>query len=68
VLGAAVGFDVATGVAVAVGLVEEVQPLIETRRRHPIKSKGNAYFSGVLILIYRVIIRVIGFTLHPPNK
>jgi hypothetical protein len=36
-----------------------VQPLIETRASEPIKSKGSAYLSGVLI--YRFIIRVIGF-------
>jgi putative Ca2+/H+ antiporter (TMEM165/GDT1 family) len=64
VLGAAVGFDVATGVAVAVGLVEEVQPLIETRTRHPIKNKGNAYLSGVLL--YRFIIPAIGFVDSSP--
>jgi hypothetical protein len=43
----------------------DVQPLIETRTREPIKSKGNAYLSGVLI--YRFIIRVIGFIFFPPR-
>ena len=44
-------------------LVGDVQPLIDTRTRDPIKSNGNAYLSGVLM--YRFIIRVIGFILHP---
>jgi hypothetical protein len=51
VLGVALG--------VAVGLLVEVQPLIDTRAREQIKSKGSAYLSG--ILIYRFIVRVIGF-------
>jgi hypothetical protein len=52
-----VGVGVAVGVAV--GFVDDVQPLIDTRAREPIKSNGNAYLSGVLM--YRFIIRVIGF-------
>ena len=44
-------------------LVGDVQPLTDTSTREPIKSKGNSYLSGVLI--YRFIIRVIGFILHP---
>ena len=44
-------------------LVGDVQPLIDTRTRAPIKSNGNAYLSGVLM--YRFIIRVIGFMIHP---
>ena len=71
-VGAAVGeaCELGTGVTVAccavgLGLVVagDVQPLIDTRTRAPIKSKGSAYLSGVLI--YRFIIRVIGFILHP---
>jgi hypothetical protein len=51
---------VGAALGVAVGLlVDDVQPLIDTRTRAPIKSNGNAYLSGVLI--YRFIIRVIGF-------
>ena len=56
---------VAVGVAVAV-LFVVVQPLIETRAREPIKSKGNAYLSGVLM--YRFIILAIGFIDLSPLK
>ena len=37
----------------------DVQPLIDTRAREPIKSRGNAYLSGVLM--YRFIILTIEF-------
>lgn len=62
----AVGVAVGTLLADGLGLLVagDVQPLIDTRAREPIKSKGNAYLSGVLI--YRFIILIIGFTIHPP--
>jgi hypothetical protein len=53
---------VALGVAVGL-LVDDVQPLIDTRTREPIKSNGNAYLSGVLM--YRFIILTIGFMFFP---
>jgi hypothetical protein len=57
---------VAVALGVAVGLlVDDVHPLIDTRAREPIKSKGNAYLSGVLI--YRFIILTIGFIFFPPR-
>jgi hypothetical protein len=40
-------------------LVGDVQPAIDMRTREPIKRSGNAYLSGVLM--YRFIMRVIGF-------
>ena len=58
--------DVVCAVGVAVGVVDDVQPLIETRTIEQIKSNGSAYLSG--ILMYRFIIRVIGFKIHPPYK
>jgi TctA family transporter len=57
---------VAVGEATAVLVLADKQPLIDTRAREQIKSKGSAYLSGVLI--YCFIIRVIGFTFHPPYK
>ncbi|MFZ1021944.1 MAG: hypothetical protein WCE82_01910 [Halobacteriota archaeon] len=67
-VGVVVGVAVGTLLADGLGLVVagDVQPLIDTRTREPIKSNGNAYLSGVLI--YRFIILVIAFTLHPPYK
>jgi hypothetical protein len=58
---------VAVGTLLGVGLVVtcDVQPLIDTRTSAPIKSKGNAYLSGVLI--YRFIILAIGFIFFPPR-
>jgi hypothetical protein len=79
-VGAAVGdaCEVGNGVTVAccavgalladgLGLVVagDVQPLIDTRTRAPIKSKGSAYLSGVLM--YRFIILAIGFKFFPPH-
>jgi hypothetical protein len=43
--------------------VLDVQPLIDTTTRAPIKSNGNAYLSGVLM--YRFIILTIGFIYFP---
>jgi hypothetical protein len=40
-------------------LVEVVQPLVDARARKPIKSKGNAFLSGVLK--HRFIILIIRF-------
>jgi hypothetical protein len=55
-------------VGVAVGkddvLVRDKQPLIDTRTSAPMKSKGNAYLSGVLM--YRFIILCRGFIFFPP--
>ena len=67
-VGVAVGVAVATLPADGLGLVVagDVQPLIDTRAREPIISKGSAYLSCVLI--YRFINRVIGFILHPPRR
>jgi hypothetical protein len=64
--GVAIGVVVGTLLTDGLGLVVagDVQPLIDTRTRAPIKSKGNAYLSGVLI--YRFIILAIRFILHPP--
>jgi hypothetical protein len=64
--GVAVGVVVGTLLTDGLGLVAagDVQPLIDTRAREPIKSNGNAYLSGVLI--YRFIIRVIAFIFFPP--
>jgi hypothetical protein len=65
-----VGVAVTVGTLLADGLglvvAGDVQPLIDTRTREPIKSKGNAYLRGVLM--YRFIILVIGFILLPPSK
>jgi hypothetical protein len=58
---AAVG--VAVGEVEVLVLVRERQPLVDARTRAPIKSKGNAYLSGVLI--YRFIILAIGFIFPP---
>jgi hypothetical protein len=62
-LGVAVAIGVAVGTLLADGLglmvAGDVQPLIDTRTRAPIKSRGSAYLSGVLI--YRFIILAIGF-------
>jgi hypothetical protein len=60
--GVAVGTLLADGLGLVVA--GDVQPLIDTRAREPIKSNGNAYLSGVLM--YRFIILAIGFILHPP--
>lgn len=47
-VGAALEVVLGVALGVAVGLlVDDVQPLIETRTREPIKSNGNAYLSGV---------------------
>jgi len=67
--GVADGVTVGTLLAEGLGLVVagDVQPLIDTRAREPIKSNGSAYLSGVLIC--RFIIRVIGFIdIHLPDK
>jgi hypothetical protein len=56
---------VAVGEAKVLVLVRERQPLVDTRTRAPMKSKGNAYLSGVLI--YRFIILAIGFISFPPS-
>jgi hypothetical protein len=58
----------AVGALLADGLVlgeaGDVQPLIETRTRAPIKSNGRARFNGMLM--YRFIILAIGF-ISPPK-
>ncbi|MGA2886031.1 MAG: hypothetical protein ABSE80_12900 [Halobacteriota archaeon] len=43
-----------------------MQPLIGTIRRTQISSNGSAYLSGVLM--YRLILLVIGFTIHASYK
>ena len=43
----------------------DTHPVVETRTSAPIKSKGNAYLSGVLI--YRFSILAIGFVFIPPS-
>jgi hypothetical protein len=55
----AVAVTVALTVGVAVGLVENVQPLMDTRTSAQINSKGNAFFNGMLMQLF--IILVIGF-------
>lgn len=57
----AVPIGAAVGVAVGEDsrLERDRQPLAETRTIAPIKSKGNAYLSGVLT--YRFIILATGF-------
>ncbi len=60
-LGAAVGgelFGEFVGVTDAV-VVLDTQPVVAERTSAPTNSKGSAYFNG--ILIYRFIIRAIGF-------
>jgi hypothetical protein len=66
-VGVAVAFTVAAVVATAAGVAEEVevllvQPVVDERTNAPIKSKGSAYFNG--ILIYRFIILTIGFIIQ----
>lgn len=62
-----VGFAVVDALLAAwLLLVGDVQPLIDTNTIELIKSKGNAYLSGVLM--YCIIIRVIGFILRPPTS
>jgi len=53
---------VVVAVGVAVGFVDDVQPLIDTRTSALIKSNGSAYFNG--ILMYRFIILTIGFIIQ----
>jgi hypothetical protein len=52
---------------VGVGVeVPFMQPVVDARTNAPIKSKGSAYFNGVLM--YRFIILAIGFIKTPPCK
>jgi hypothetical protein len=60
----AVGALLADGLGLVVA--GDVQPLIETRTRAPIKSNGRARFNGMLM--YRFIILAIGFIFPPKDR
>jgi len=54
------------GVTDVVVVVFDTQPVVDERTNAPINSNGSAYFNG--ILMYRFIIRAIGFIMLPRTK